>query len=125
MPLTEMVAMIAVVAALALGFIALLRFFSTMITHRTMRRALETNPQLAEGLLQKLTELRERTGDDKLAIVLVAIGIAMAVGPLIAVDDPGMVRAALGASLFPLLVGGALWLRFLAAEPAKRRERAE
>ena len=125
MPLTEMVAMIAVVAALALGFIALLRFFSTMITHRTMRHALETNPQLAEGLLQKLTERRERRGDDKLAIVLVAIGIAMAVGPLIAVDDPGMVRAALGASLFPLLVGGALWLRFLAAERAKRRERAE
>jgi len=49
----------------------------------------------------------------------------MAVAPLIAIDDRGMIRLALAASLFPLLVGGALWLRFRAAERAKRRERAE
>jgi membrane associated rhomboid family serine protease len=125
MPLTEMVAMVAVTAALALGFIALLRLIATMITHRTIRKAVETNPQLAEGLVQKLTERRESSGDDKLAIILITIGIAMAVAPLIAIDDRGMIRLALAASLFPLLVGGALWLRFRAAERAKRRERAE
>jgi uncharacterized protein YneF (UPF0154 family) len=125
MPLTEMVAMVAVTAALALGFIAFLRLVATIISHRTMRKAVEINPQLTEGLLQKLTERRESSGDDKLAIILVAIGIAMLVGPLIAIDDRGMIRLAIAASLFPLLVGGALWLRFRAAERAKRRERAE
>ena len=120
MPLTEMVVMIAVVAALALGFIALLRVITTTITHRTIRKAVETNPQMAEDLLQKLTARRESSGDDRLAIILIAIGIAMAAAPVIAIDDPGIVRVAVGASLFPLLVGGALWLRFR-AERAKRR----
>ena len=125
MPLTEMVVSVAIISALVLGFVALLRLWSTVITHKTIRRAVETNPQLAESLLAKLTERKERSGDDKLGLVLVAIGIAMAVAPLIASDDPGDIRAALGAALFPLLVGGTLWLRFKAVERAKRRDRAE
>lgn len=125
MPNTEMVVMVAIIAALILGFIALLRLVSTMITHRTIRKAIETDPQLADGLLQKLTRSKERSGDDRLAMVLVAIGIAMAAAALIASDDPGDIRVAIGASLFPLLVGGALWLRFRAAERAKRRDGAE
>lgn len=125
MPTTEMIAMIAVVAALALGFIALLRLIATTITHRTIQKAIESNPQLAEGLLQKLTERKERSGDDRLAMILVAIGIAMAAAPIIAIDDPGIVRVALAASLFPLLVGATLWLRFRAVERARRRDRGE
>lgn len=124
MPLTEMVAMIAVVAALALGFIALLRLVAITITHKTIRKTVETNPQLAEEALRKLMARREGPADDRLAIVLIAIGIAMAAGPAIAIDDPGMVRAALAAALFPLLVGGALWLRFR-AERAKKRDGGE
>jgi len=124
MPLTEMIAMIAVVAALALGFIALLRLIAITVTHKTIRKTVESNPQLAEEALQKLMARRESTGDDRLAIVLIAIGIAMAAAPAIAVDDPGMVRLALAASLFPLLVGGALWLRFR-AERAKKRDGGE
>ena len=122
---TAMVMSIALVAAVALVLIALFRLISTLINHRTIRKAVETNPELAQELLNKLTERREPSGDDRLAIVLVAIGIAMAVAPLIAVDDPGMVRFAIGAALFPLLVGGALWLRSFAAERARRRDRAE
>jgi membrane associated rhomboid family serine protease len=57
----------------------------------------------------------------RLAIILIAIGIAMAAAPIIAIDDRGIVRLAIAASLFPLLVGGALWLRFVAAQRAKRR----
>ena len=125
MPTTEMIAMIAVVAALALGFIALLRLIATTITHRTIQKAIESNPQLAEGLLQKLTERKERSGDDRLAMILVAIGITMAAAPIIAIDDPGIVRVALAASLFPLLVGATLWLRFRAVERARRRDRGE
>lgn len=125
MPWTEMVVTTAIAAALVLAFIALLRLGSTVVAHRTMRKALETNPQLAEGLLQKLTQRRERPGEDRIAIVLIAIGVAIALAPVIASDDPGDIRVAFAAALFPLLVGGALWLRYYAAERAKRRERSE
>jgi membrane associated rhomboid family serine protease len=125
MPWTEMIVTVAIVAALALGFIALIRLGMTLITHRTLRKAVETNPQLSDELLAKLTARRESSGDDKLAIVLIAIGIAMAVAPMIAIDDPGMVRFAIAAALFPLLVGGALWLRNRAAQRAQRRDSAE
>lgn len=125
MPVTEMVVMVAITSALVLGFIALLRLISTMIMHKTIRKAVETDPQQVEQLLQKLTARREAQGDDKLAIVLIAIGVAMAAAPLIAIDDPGIVRLAVGAALFPLLVGGALWLRFRAAERARRRDQGE
>jgi membrane associated rhomboid family serine protease len=120
-----MVVSIALAAAIALVLIALIRLGMTVTTHRTLRKAVETNPQLAEGLLQKLTANRERSGDDKLAIVLVAIGVAMAVAPIIAIDDPGIVRFAVAAALFPLLVGGALWLRNRATQRAQRRDSAE
>ena len=126
MPWTEAVVTIVIACGLAFGFIALLRLGATLITHKTLRKAVETNPQLTEELLQKLTSRRERPrGDDKLAIILVAIGVAMAAGPVIAIDDPGIVRFALAAALFPLLVGGALWLRSWMAERARRRDRAE
>ena len=121
----QTVLLIALLSGIALGFITSFRLFATMITHRTLRKAMETNPQMAEALLQKLTERREGSSDDKLAIILIAIGVAMAAGPLIALDDPGMIRVFIAAALFPLLVGAALWLRFRAVERAKRRDGAE
>jgi len=125
MPWSEMIATIAIAAGMVLAFVAVVRLLATMVTHRTLRKTLETNPELAEGMVQKLMQRRESSGDDKLAIVLVAIGIAMVAAPIIAIDDRGIVRFAIGAALFPLLVGGALWLRFRAAERAKRRDGAE
>jgi membrane associated rhomboid family serine protease len=125
MPWTEMILTTAIAAAIALVLIALVRLWGTMITHRTLRKAIETKPELTEGLIEKLTAKRERPGDDKLAIVLIAIGVATALAAVIASDDPGDVRVACAAALFPLLVGGALWLRSRAAERAKRRDRAE
>lgn len=121
----QTVLLITLVSGIFLGFISLFRLFATMITHRTLRKAIETNPQMAETLLAKLTARREGAGDDRIAIILIAIGIAMVAGSLIAVDDRGMIRLFVGAALFPLLVGGALWLRFRAVERAKRRDRAE
>jgi membrane associated rhomboid family serine protease len=122
---TAMVMSIALVAAVALVLIASFRLVSTLIAHRTMRKAVESNPELAPELLNKLTERRESWGDDRLAIILLAIGVAMAVAPVIAIDDRGILRFAIGAALFPLLVGGALWLRFRAAQRAQQRDRAE
>jgi len=117
---TAMILSVAVVAAIGLALIALLRLLSTMIAHKTIRQVVVTNPDLAEGVLKELTARRGSNGDGRLAVVLIAIGIAMAVAPLIAIDDRGMVRFALGAALFPLLVGGALWLRSRAVARAKR-----
>jgi len=117
---TAMILSVAVVAAIGLVLIALLRLLSTMIAHKTIRQVVVTNPDLAEGVLKELTARRGSNGDGRLAVVLIAIGIAMAVAPLIAIDDRGMVRFALGAALFPLLVGGALWLRSRAVARAKR-----
>jgi len=126
MPWTEMVVTVWIAAVMVLGFIALLRFGSTLITHRTLRKAVEANPQLSDDLLRKLTARRESAGgDERLAMVLIAIGVAMALGAIIASDDPGDIRVAIAAALFPLLVGGALWLRSRAAERAKRRDRSE
>jgi len=125
MPITEMIVSIAVAGALVLGFIAVLSLFAARIRHTTIRKAIDTNPELAAGMLDKLTARKERSGDDRLALVLIAIGVAMAVAPVIAVDDPGIVRFAIAASLFPLLVGGALWLRYRAVERARRSDPGE
>ena len=125
MPWTEMIMTTAIAAAIALVLIALVRLWGPVITHRTLRKAIETKPELTEGLLEKLTARRERSGEDKLAIVLIAIGVAMAAAPIIAIDAPGIGRVSIAAALFPLLVGGALWLRYRAAERAKRRDAGE
>ena len=124
MPVTEMVVTVAMIAAGALLLIALLRLLSTMIAHKTIRHAVHSKPELAEGLLDRLSAPRD-SGDQRIAAILVAIAVAMAGGALIAVDDPGMIRVAIGAALFPLLVGAALWLRSRAVERARQRERAE
>jgi membrane associated rhomboid family serine protease len=126
MPLTEMVVTVSIVAGATLLILALIRLLSTTITHRTIRKAVEVNPDLANGLLERMSARRETSnGDERLAIILVAIGVAMAAAPIIAIDDQGIVRLAIAASLFPLLVGGALWLRFRAAQRAKRRAGGE
>jgi membrane associated rhomboid family serine protease len=126
MPLTEMVVTVSIVAGATLLILALIRLLSTTITHRTIRKAVEVNPDLAHGLLERISARRETSnGDERLAIILVAIGVAMAAAPIIAIDDQGIVRLAIAASLFPLLVGGALWLRFRAAQRAKRRAGGE
>ena len=53
MPFSEMTVMIAVVAAVVLGFIHLLRLLGTLIMHRTLRKVVESDPQRAEALLAK------------------------------------------------------------------------
>jgi hypothetical protein len=120
MPTTEMIVMIAVIAALILGFIHLLRLFSAMILHSTVRRVVDRDPAAAEGLLAKLTEPRVASGDDRLSTILVAVGIAMIAGAIVAVDDPGVVRVAIGAALFPLFLGIALWLRLFILARTRR-----
>jgi hypothetical protein len=111
MPATEMIVMVAMFAALALSFVYVLRLINTAILHKTVRRAVDRDPASAEGLLNQLAQPRPTSGDDRLSVILVAVGIAIAAASIIAVDDPGVVRLGIAASLFPLIVGAALWLR--------------
>jgi hypothetical protein len=125
MPFGEAVTTIAAIAALALTFLAIIRLIGATVMHRTIRRVVDKDPASAEPMLSRLMAPPRQSGDDRVAIILVAIGVAMIGASLIAVDDPGIVRAATGAALFPLLIGGALWLRSYLLERARRREPGE
>lgn len=120
MPTTEMIVMVSIIAALALSFIQILRLVNAGLLHKTVRKLVERDPEHAQALISKLGEPPARSGDDRLAIILLAIGLAMAAGTVIAIDDPGLVRFGIAASLFPLSVGAALWLRIY----LERRRRA-
>lgn len=68
---------------------------------------------MAERLLGKLTSQREGSSEDRLAIILIAIGVAIVVGSLIAVDDrgPAQRRLPFGAANSRLLPSPSCWLR--------------
>ena len=118
MPTTEMIGMIAVVAALALGFIHLLRLFGVMILHRTVRRVVDRDPSSAETLIAQLAQPAQ--GDGRLSTILVAVGIAM-IAASIVIGDTSWMHYGIAAALFPLILGTALWLRLFLIERARRR----
>ena len=120
MPLTEMTVMVAIIAALILGFIQVLRLAASAMLHRTIRKAVEKEPASAEPLLARLAAPRSTPDDDRLAIILVALGLAMVAASAV-IGDEGIMRVGIAAAMFPLFVGGALWLRFRTAEQARRR----
>jgi hypothetical protein len=122
MPVTEMIVMVAVFAAMALSFIHLLRLVGTVIMHRTIRRAVEVSPETAEPLLARLeTSASPKFGDDRLSVLLIAFGIAM-VAASIVIGDPGWMHYGVAGALFPLIIGTALWLRLVFIERARRRD---
>jgi hypothetical protein len=121
MPFTEMTVMIAITAGLLVGFVQILRLIQTAVLHNTVRKAVERDPASAEPLLSRLAApAPARLGDDRLAIILVALGIAM-IGAALVIGDPGITRFGIAAALFPLIVGAALWLRLYLVERAARR----
>ena len=122
MPATEMVVMVAVSAAILLGAIHLLRFAAVLLLHRTVRKVIDRNPELAGSLLQDLTKPAPPSADDRTAILLIAVGIAIIIASVI-IGDPGWMHYAIAGSVFPLLVGTVLWLRHFAAVRARRAGR--
>lgn len=120
MPTTEMIVAVAVVAAVALALIHLMRLMTMTMLHKTVRQLAERDPAKAQALIDRLGERPARAGDERIAIILIAIGIAMAAGAFIAVDDPGLVRTGIASSLFPLLVGIGLWLNLYLVERRRR-----
>lgn len=121
MPLTEMVVMVAAFGGLALAFISVIRLIATWTLHRTIRKAVETNPDAVNPLLVQLSSARTDEGDERLSIILVAVGIAMVVASLI-IGDPSWMHYAIAGACFPLIVGTALWLRQFMTERARRRD---
>jgi hypothetical protein len=117
-----MIVMIAVVSALALSFIHVLRLAGMLIVHRTVRKAVERDPASAESLLAELAKPRIQSGDDRLSTILVALGIAMIAASLV-IGDPNWMHYGIAAALFPLIVGTALWLRLFLLERLRRGAR--
>lgn len=124
MPFTEMVVLIAAFSAMALGGIHLLRLFGAMIMHRTIRKAIDRDPNAAEPLLTRLTAPVEASGDDRTATLLIAFGIAMVVSSLV-VGDPDWMHYAIAGAVFPLIIGTALWLRHYMVNRSQRTDRAD
>lgn len=121
MPATEMIVSIAVVAALALVGIQLLRLAATAIRHMTMRRVIDRDPKAAEAVIAELRMPETPSGDDRLGIILVAFGVAM-IGASILAARGHWADYGIAGALFPLIVGAALWLRHYAIERARRGE---
>ena len=124
MPATEMIIMIAVVSALALSFIHLLRLIATAIHHKTVRRVIDRDPAAAEGLISQIGMPATRTSDERLSTILIAFGIAM-IAASIVIGDPNWMHYGVAAALFPLVIGTALWLRLFIAGRMGRRGGAE
>jgi hypothetical protein len=103
-----------------------LRLVGASITHRTIRRAIDREPSTAEPLLERLTAPQgPPAGDDRLAVILIAVGIATLGASFTAGDTGGWTDYGIGAALFPLIVGAALMLRHVVVERAKRRGNPE
>lgn len=122
MPATEMIVSIAVTTALLFAFSHLVRLVQAWITHKTIRRAIEKDPGMAETMIERVASAPEpSSGDDRTAVILVAIGLAIAGASLIAGDVGDWTRYGLAGALFPLIVGAALGLRHYALQRARRR----
>jgi membrane associated rhomboid family serine protease len=119
--LAQTILLIAVFSAVVLAFINILRLIASAMLHRTIRRALDSDPSRAAPLIERLTAGRSDSGDDsRLSTILVAIGVAM-IAASVVIGDQGWMHYGVAAALFPLVVGTALWLRLFILERARRR----
>jgi hypothetical protein len=139
-PTTELVAVsegffrllenVTMVALFVVGFFLLARLLHAWMLHRSIRRALEAKSDAVSPLIDKLNKPYEHVGgqsgdtpgDDRNALVLLAIGLAMAGFGLIQGHEQ-LIRTSAGAALFPIFVGVALLLRRRLARAAAAEER--
>ena len=126
MPVTEMIIGVAGGSFLLLGAIALFRLVGIWITHQTIRMAIEKDPSIAEPLLDRMAAPAESsTSDDRIGLILFAVGVATVLASLTAGDTGGWTDYGIGAAMFPLIVGIALMGRYFWIQRAKRRGVAE
>ena len=120
MPFTEMVVTVAAFSALALAFVSILRLIGIGIAHRTIRKAVDKDPDAAQTLLAQIASPNRGEDDERLSVILVAVGVAIVVASLV-IGDPAWMHYAIAGALFPLIVGTALWLRQFMLGRARRR----
>ena len=120
MPATEMIVSVAVAAVIALIVIQLFRLFQTAIRHKTVRKVIEKDPGIAEKAIEELSKAPEPAGDDRLGLILLALGIATLAASFTAGDTGGWTDYGVGASMFPLIVGAALMVRHFVIERTRR-----
>jgi hypothetical protein len=120
--LAQTILLVAVFSAVVLGFINVVRLLGSAMLHRTIRRALDSDPTRAGPLIERMAAARHENGDDgRLSTILVAIGIAM-IAASVVIGDPSWMHYGVAAALFPLVVGTALWLRFFVQRRAAQRD---
>lgn len=143
-PTTELVAIsdsffgwlenITMVALFVVGFFLLARLLHAWMLHRSIRRALDAKSDAVSPLIDKLNKPYEHLGwqgdkesasggDDRNALVLLAIGLAMA-GFGVIQGHEQLIRTSVGAALFPMFVGIALLVRRRLARAAASEERS-
>lgn len=130
--LFDMLGNAAVAAMFAIGLFLLARIIHAFMIHRSVRKAIEAKSGDAGALIDKLNKPYELAGegprrapgggggDDRLALVLIAIGFAIAGFGLVHGEDE-VIRGSLGSALFPLFVGAAL----MVSRRLQKREQAE
>jgi hypothetical protein len=113
----DIIMTIAAIAGIVLVANQIGRIFRTMMMHRTVREAMTRDSGLAPQLLDRIDQEKRGGvwfGEDRIAIVLLAIGFAiLGFGAL--TGDADDVRNMAGIALFPLFVGAALLGRYLIA----------
>jgi uncharacterized membrane protein len=105
-PGSEMVVLVAMFAAIALVLVHLFRLAQAAITHSTIRQLIDKDPARAEALIEQVTA-RRPSGNDRTAVVLIAIGISMILASWIA-GDAGWMRYGVAGGLFPMITGVSL-----------------
>ena len=121
MPTTEMIVSIAVVAALALAFIHVLRLIGVAMLHRTVRRAFVGRVTAFVRVEERL-RARRAAALRRLAAELVALG-AVAGGVLWLARSPeiaGFIAESQTVAVAGLLSGFALLVVLLSTTPATR-----
>lgn len=112
-----------------IGFFLLARIIHAFMIHRSVRKAIEAKSGDAGALIDKLNKPYEladngdkqpKGGDDRIALVLIAIGFAI-VGFGLLLPEAEAQRLTAGAALFPLFVGIALMIN----RRLQKREQAE
>ncbi|NYF30745.1 hypothetical protein [Sphingopyxis sp. JAI108] len=139
-PTTELVAVsegffrllenVTMVALFVVGLFLLARLLHAWMLHRSIRRALDAKSDAVSPLIDKLNKPYEHLGgqspdtpgDDRNALVLLAMGLAMAGFGLIQGHEQ-LIRTSAGAALFPVFVGIALLVRRRLARAAAAEER--
>ena len=115
MTMTGLILPLGALVLMALVLVALLKTIERWMLHRTIRKAIDTQPEMVATLAAKLPEAGRRWGRDATGWALFAAGAAIAIGAAL---DPGEGRIeGLQIALVPLAIGIAILGHFYLTRP--------